>query len=109
MVMQFPALGSRRAIIDRRAISDSINALAHEHKGDPMRLRGLIVGELKAALEEGRVEVARRLEQRPTRGRETVTAFAFLIDQILRLLYDATTHHLYPSGNRSTGERIALI
>ncbi|WP_181955702.1 nucleotidyltransferase domain-containing protein, partial [Raoultella terrigena] len=57
----------------------------------------------------GRQEVARRLEAKPTRGRETVTALAFLIDQILRLLYDATTHHLYPASNRSTGERIALI
>ncbi|WP_370169573.1 [protein-PII] uridylyltransferase [Sphingobium abikonense] len=109
MVMQFPALGSRRAIIDRRAISDRINALAQEHRGDPMRLRGLIVQELKAALDHGRADVARRLEARPTRGREAVSAFAFLIDQILRLLYDATTHHLYPAGNRSTGERIVLI
>ena len=107
--MQFPALGSRRAIIDRRAISDSINTLAHTHRGDPMLLRGLIVRELKAALDQGRVEVARRLDAKPTRGREAVSAFAFLVDQILRLLYDATTHHLYPSGNRSTGERIALI
>ncbi|MBJ7443012.1 MAG: [protein-PII] uridylyltransferase [Sphingobium sp.] len=109
MVMQFPALGSRRAIIDRRAISDNITAQAQLHRSDPMLLRGLIVKELKAALDEGRAEVARRLEAKPTRGREAVTAFAFLIDQILRLLYDATTHHLYPSGNRSTGERIALI
>ncbi len=107
--MQFPALGSRRAIIDRRAISDSINTLAHTHRGDPMLLRGLIVRELKAALDQGRVEVARRLDAKPTRGREAVSAFAFLVDQILRLLYDATTHHLYPSYNRSTGERIALI
>ena len=109
MVMQFPALGSRRAIIDRRAVSDRINALAQEHRGDPMRLRGLIVQELKDALDHGRADVARRLEARPTRGREAVSAFAFLVDQILRLLYDATTHHLYPASNRSTGERIALI
>ncbi|MDI1296818.1 MAG: [protein-PII] uridylyltransferase [bacterium] len=109
MVMQFPALGSRRAIIDRRAISDSITAQALAHRGDPMGLRAIIVKELKNALEEGRLEVARRLEAKPTRGRESVTAFAFLIDQILRLLYDATTHHLYPAGNRSTGERIAMI
>ena len=74
-----------------------------------MLLRGVIVKELKAALDDGRAEIARRLHAKPTRGRESVTAFAFLIDQILRLLYDATTHHLYPSGNRSTGERIALI
>jgi [protein-PII] uridylyltransferase len=109
VVMQFPALGSRRAIIDRRAVSDQINALATVHEGDSAVLRGAIVRELKAALDAGRIEVERRLEAKPTRGRETVTAFAFLIDQILRLLYDATTHHLYPSGNRSTGERIALI
>ncbi|MFZ2997881.1 [protein-PII] uridylyltransferase [Sphingobium sp.] len=109
MVMHFPALGSRRSIIDRRAISDRINALALTHSGDPTQLRGMIVKELKGALEEGRLEVAKRLAAKPTRGREVVTAFAFLVDQILRLLYDATTHHLYPAGNRSTGERIALM
>jgi [protein-PII] uridylyltransferase len=109
MVMQFPTLGSRRAIIDRRAVSDRIAALALAHRGDPVLLRSLVVKELKAALEGGRQDVARRLEAKPTRGREAVTAFAFLIDQILRLLYDATTHHLYPLGNRSTAERIVLI
>jgi len=109
MTMQFPALGSRRAIIDRRAISDRINALASEHGGDTMAMRAMIVGELKAALEAGRADVERRLIARPTKGREVVSAFAFLIDQVLRLLYDATTHHLYPSSNRSTGERIALL
>ena len=107
--MQFPSLGSRRSIIDRRAISDSINTLAQEHRGDPAKLRGLVVRELKTALDAGRVDVAKRLEAKPTRGREAVTAFAFLIDQILRLLYDATTHHLYPASNRSTGERITLM
>jgi [protein-PII] uridylyltransferase len=109
MVMQFPSLGSRRSIIDRRAISDSINALAQEYRSDPAKLRGMIVKELKAALDAGRIDVARRLDAKPTRGREAVTAFAFLIDQILRLLYDATTHHLYPASNRSTGERITLM
>ncbi|MET0249690.1 MAG: [protein-PII] uridylyltransferase [Sphingobium sp.] len=109
MTMQFPTLGSRRAIIDRRAISDRINALAAAHGGDTMAMRAMIVGELKAALEAGRADVERRLTARPTKGREAVTAFAFLIDQLLRLLYDATTHHLYPSSNRSTGERIALL
>ncbi|MGE4321418.1 MAG: [protein-PII] uridylyltransferase [Sphingobium sp.] len=109
MAMQFPVLGSRRAIIDRRAIFDAISALAQTHRGNPMMLRAAVVKELKAALDAGRQEVARRLDAHPTRGREPVTAFAFLIDQIVRLLYDVTTQHLYPTGNRSTGERIALI
>src|SRR5690606_2457858 len=109
MVMQFPAVGSRRAIIDRRAISDRITLLAQAHRGDTMQLRAEIVRELKAALDAGREGIARRLAAKPTRGRETVTAFAFLVDQILRLLYDSTTHYLYPASNRSTGERIVLI
>ncbi len=109
MAMPPLTLGSRRAIIDRRLLADRIALLAQEHRGNAMKLRGLIVKEMKEALEAGRAEVERRLTARPTRGREAVTAFAFLIDQIVRLLYDATTHHLYPAGNRSTGERIALI
>jgi [protein-PII] uridylyltransferase len=57
MTIPSSALGSRRAIIDRRAVSDRINALAHTHEGDPMRLRGAMVKELKAALEIGRAHV----------------------------------------------------
>ena len=68
--MQYPSLGSRRTIIDRRAISDSIHDLAREHRSDPAKLRGLIVRELKSALDAGRLDVARRLEAKPTRGRE---------------------------------------
>src|SRR3546814_12136992 len=33
----------------------------------------------------------------------------FLIDQIVRLSYDFTTHHLYPASNRTAGERITVI
>jgi len=107
--MPFPALGSRRAIIDRRAISDRINTLAQEHRGDPMRLRGLIVKELKTALDHGRDDVARRLAAKPTRGREAVSAFAFLIDQLIRVIHDHATTHLYSSATRSQAERLAVM
>ena len=80
--MQFPALGSRRAIIDRRAISDRINALALEHRGDPMRLRGLIVQELKDALDHGRADVARRQRATPTRSEEKGGCNVFRIYRI---------------------------
>lgn len=109
MVTQFPTLGSRRAIIDRRLISDTIDALAHTHRDDPVRLRGLIVEELKRALDHGRAEIARRLAAKPTRGRESVSAFAFLVDQLLRLLFDATTNHIVPTEGRTSGGRIVMI
>lgn len=106
----FSALPNRRAIIDRRAIAERIEALAEEDgASDPSALRGKIVGILAEALAQGRAEATRRLEARPTNGRECVQAQAFLTDQILRLLYDATTHHLYNPGNRSTAEQIVLL
>lgn len=106
----FSALPNRRAIIDRRAVSDRIEVLVEEcGTGDTGALRQKVVAILADVLAEGRAEAKRRLEVRPTNGREAVQALAFLIDQILRLLYDTTTHHLYNPGNRSTSEQIALL
>src|SRR3546814_15557274 len=63
----------------------------------------------KAALDEGRAEINRRLLAHPSSGRLAASATAFLIDQIVRLSHDFTVDHLYPSGNRSAGERLTLI
>jgi [protein-PII] uridylyltransferase len=109
MPTPFDHVPNRRAIIDRRTLSDSINVIAEAHEGDSTQLRAAIVGELKLALDKGRAEATKRLEARPTRGREMVSALAFLMDQILRVLYDATTQHLYPNNNPSTGERVTLM
>jgi [protein-PII] uridylyltransferase len=105
----FANLSNRRAIIDRRVLSDRIADLAKEMEGDTAKLRMAVVAVLIEAMKAGRVEAVRRLDIHPTRGRETVLAFAFLTDQILRLLYDATVTYLYPPGNRSTSEQIALL
>ncbi|MDF0545712.1 [protein-PII] uridylyltransferase [Sphingobium sp. H39-3-25] len=105
----FDSLTNRRAIIDRRLLADRIAALAQTHGSNGTALREAIVGVLREAIAEGREEAARRLAARPTRGRETVSALAFLMDQVLRLLYDATVQYLYPSSNRSTGERVTLV
>lgn len=102
-------LANRRAIIDRRALSDAIADIARDHRGDGAQIRAKVVALLADALAKGRAEAARRLELRPTRGRETVTALAFLTDQILRLLYDVTVTHIFRPGNRSTSEQIALM
>ncbi|MBB6123903.1 [protein-PII] uridylyltransferase [Sphingobium subterraneum] len=105
----FAALPNRRAIIDRRALSDRIAEIASGHEGDVALLRPQIVTLLAEALATGRADAAARLAAHPTRGRQTVTALAFLTDQIIRLLYDATTQFLYRPGNRSTSEQIALL
>lgn len=109
MVTLFDSIANRRAIIDRREIADSLAILAAEHQGDAMKLRQGIVIRLRDALTAGRVEIARRLLDNPSRGREAAGAQAFLIDQIVRLLYDATVQYLYPNSNPTTSERIAVM
>lgn len=106
----FSALPNRRAIIDRRAVTDHLEQILSGAAGaDITVLRGKIVAVLAEALATGRTEAMRRLETHPTNGRETVQAFAFLTDQILRILYDATVQHLYSPGNRSTSEQMVLL
>lgn len=104
----FDNLDGRRAIIDRRAIAEQLEALAAD-TGDSGKRRRALVDLLKTALEAGRAEIERRLLAQPSSGRLAASATAFLIDQIVRLSYDFTVDHLYPAGNRSAGERITVI
>jgi [protein-PII] uridylyltransferase len=100
MSTRFEALTNRRAIIDRRALSDALSLLS---------TRGEAVALLKPALEAGRAEIAHRLIGNPSRGNEAAAAQAFLTDQILRLAYDFTTDHLYPLNNPTAAERLTLL
>ncbi|AYJ86481.1 [protein-PII] uridylyltransferase [Sphingomonas paeninsulae] len=101
---RFDAIPSRRAIIDRRVLADTLAAL----DGDTGALRGMAGALLKPALEAGRAEVARRLAEHPQRGREATQAQAFLIDQIVRLAFDFITHRLYPTNNPTSSERLTI-
>src|SRR3546814_5277524 len=42
-------------------------------------------------------------------GSETSASYAFLTDQLLRLIFDFTTRHLYPLNNPTSAERMTLI
>ena len=98
---------NQRAVIDRRALGEAIaEAVAH---GDPANARPRVVELLRAALEHGREEIARRLCERPTAGHDCAGAQAFLIDQLLRVIHDHVTTAVYPVGNRSTGERLTIM
>jgi len=108
MAARFDSLAHRRAIIDRREAADALAALAPD-TSDPARLRQLAIPLFKSLLETGRAEIARRLDAAPMRGSEAAASYAFLTDQILRLLYDFTVQRLYPNNNPSAAERIALM
>ncbi len=106
MPARFDTLPQRRAIIDRRALADALAAI---DGSDTATLRRAATVQLKAALDAGRAEIARRLVEHPSRGIEAAAGQAFLIDQILRLLFDFTTQRLHRNSNRTTAERLTLI
>ncbi|HEX8421385.1 MAG TPA: bifunctional uridylyltransferase/uridylyl-removing protein, partial [Sphingomonas sp.] len=105
MSHRFDHLPNRRAIIDRRALADTIAGI----DGTAAALRRAVTAELKAALTAGREEIDRRLCTHPSRGLEAANAQAYLIDQILRVLFAFTVERLHPVNNPTTSERLTLI
>jgi [protein-PII] uridylyltransferase len=103
-VLQIP---NQRAVIDRRQLAATIAALVAEHGRE--KARPLIVEQLRAALAGGREELGRRLAERPSAGHEITRGHAFLVDQLIRVLHDHVVSDIYPSANRSSSERLALI
>ncbi|HXR86710.1 MAG TPA: [protein-PII] uridylyltransferase, partial [Stellaceae bacterium] len=95
----------QRDIIDRRVLAAQLDAIA-ESSAEPDRKR--VAETLKAALAAGREEVKKRFDAGAT-GTETVAALSFLIDQLVRVLYDFVASRIYPIANPTAGERMALI
>jgi [protein-PII] uridylyltransferase len=97
----------QREIIDRKALAGVIDTLAVS--GDRSSSRVKIVAELQSALAGGRHEIAQRLIKSPSQGYRAASEQAFLVDQLVRIIFDHATQHLYPAANRSSSERIAIL
>lgn len=108
MADRFLNVAQRRKLIDRRALVEVLDELG-ESEGTVAQKRQALVVILRDAMNDGRAEIARRLEEHPSQGTQTASAQAFLTDQIIRLLYDFTVKHLYPLHNPSASERITII
>ncbi|AKM08539.1 [protein-PII] uridylyltransferase [Pelagerythrobacter marensis] len=96
----------QRAIIDRRALAETLDGIAAKGGADA---RGAVVETLRDALDAGRDELRRRLADKPHAGHECVAGHAFLVDQLVRLIHDHVVACDYPAANRSQGERLAIL
>jgi [protein-PII] uridylyltransferase len=97
----------RRAIVDRVALQDELATVAaRRHSAE--RVRNEVLTVLRAALAKGQAEVRSRLEA-GVPGTEVARANCFLIDQVVRTVYDHVTQRLYPLANPSKGEHLALV
>lgn len=97
----------QRDIIDRKSLAETLDEIASERETLTQRAR--VLEQLQTALAHGRGEIDRRLQLHPSQGYRAATEQAFLIDQIVRLIYDYVTVHVYPAANRSSSERIAVL
>jgi [protein-PII] uridylyltransferase len=99
MSSRFAAVPNKRAIVDRRALADVLRGAD----------RKAAAKSLKAALAAGRAEIAVRLEAKPWQGSEAAESYAYLTDQIVRLVYDYVAERLFPNPNPTAGERLLLM
>jgi [protein-PII] uridylyltransferase len=105
--MSATGIPDQRAVIDRRALAESIAVVVAKRGAQKARLK--VVELLKAALEIGRAELARRLVEQPSAGYQCAHGHAFLIDQLIRVMHDHVIADVFPAPNRTAGQHLALI
>ncbi|MGD9613962.1 MAG: [protein-PII] uridylyltransferase [Alphaproteobacteria bacterium] len=97
----------QRDIIDRRALAEELARAVAESRA-PATERSVLLPPLKAALARGRDEIRRRFETGGPAAR-AVAEQSFLIDQLIRVLYDLAVETVYPIANPTEGERMAIV
>src|SRR6516164_4712166 len=97
----------QRDIIDRRALAEQLSTVVLAVRS-PVLDRGAFVAPLKAALTKGQAEIRRRFEATGD-GAAVMREQSFLMDQMIRALFDLVTGDIYPLPNPTSGERLAIV
>jgi [protein-PII] uridylyltransferase len=103
---------SQRQIIDRRVLTELVSRAWTAHAGNEETARAILTGYLRDVLQNGRAIIRQRFEadrRAPMAGRDVGRATSFLIDQLIRVLYDVATTLVYPIGIPSASERISIV
>ncbi len=102
-----PRTRKPREIIDRKALLVRLREVVPP-SGYDSTLRAEVLAVSKAVLEAGRTEVRRRFEQEQVSGREVTRSNAYLMDQLIRVLYDFAVKQVFPTRNRAVSEQMAV-
>ena len=106
MESPYDKLRERRAIINRKALIAALDGLLAAHpdlRGGTSRAPVLAC--LKEAMEAGRSEIRRRFEAGGD-GRQVTLGTAYLMDQIVKVLFDFANEHAFPTPNPTAAEQI---
>src|SRR3982751_5968494 len=93
---------------DTARITAAVGALAEKHAGTEDAFRSATAQFLKAELMAAR-NVAQAVLLKDRHGRRCAERLCFMQDEIIRILYDAATRHLYRSHIPSGEERMAVV
>ncbi|HEY4164295.1 MAG TPA: [protein-PII] uridylyltransferase [Dongiaceae bacterium] len=104
-------LENQRAVLDRRRLRGELDALAERSGGNAAGATEDLQAILRGHLAEGRAEIRRRFDANPSGGGSGLAAAhetSFMIDQIIRCLFDYAVEHAYPLSNPTSAERLGL-
>jgi [protein-PII] uridylyltransferase len=93
---------------DTARITAAVDALASEHAGREDVFRAAVAKLLKAEMITARA-TAQAVLLKDRHGRRCAERLCFVQDEIIRLLFDAATRHLYYSPIPSGAERMAVV
>src|SRR5215831_1335015 len=96
-----------REIIDREALTEELAAAARRASA-PTFDRAPLVAPAKARFLAGHGEIRRRFETAGD-GAAAMGAQCFLIDELIRALYDTVTGEIFPLANPTKGEHLAIV
>ena len=112
MPTPYDQIPDRRAILSRRALEEVIAKLVEGSPASGEALRPALLPLLRDALSKGRAEIRRRFEgpgPLHNDGPAVLVATSFLMDQLIRVVFDFANHHAYPAANPSAAERLGLV
>jgi len=97
----------RLALINRKNLIIALDTLAENTPHSEWQAG--LVSELKAAHQSGWAEVKRRFFDEAEKGHTSAAELSYILDQLLRTLFDFVTTHVYPLGSPTSSERLALV
>jgi len=112
MAKPYDQIPERRAIIRRRALEEALAHLVEDLPTGSEPPRPQVLALLRDALAAGRAEIRRRFEDAgPMRndGPAVLVATSFLMDQLIRVIFDLADGKIYPAANPSAAERLSVV
>ncbi|MEM8827238.1 MAG: [protein-PII] uridylyltransferase, partial [Pseudomonadota bacterium] len=100
-------LRNKRAVIDRAELHARALDVYDRDISEDERKQAML-NFYRKALDAGRMEIQRRFENDQS-GTLAVRGQCFLIDQLIRVIYDVASERIYPAANLTAGEQMSIV